>query len=235
MITFCIVVGWAWVERPSIPRTTVAKHYLFIYFFERAARKLLQSFIRRKRKNKNKNNFTINQPAVGSLLANETNTTRNRKTKKISKICKKIFCSVDTELNVRNLSAHWSSVTTTHLLKSSSTVMPASLPPHKFVSQTEPSIHSWKTSLAMSRDDTSPPTFPVSFSILEILFHQGLPKLPLWYRHKPASSSLGEAQRLVRRRWPSPQVAASALGSRCSTEAEIEGGSARRGASDAHN
>ena len=29
MITFCIVVGWAWVERPSIPRTTVAKHYLF--------------------------------------------------------------------------------------------------------------------------------------------------------------------------------------------------------------
>jgi len=63
MITFCIVVGWAWVERPSIPRTTVAKHYLF--FFERAARKLLQSFIRRKRKNKNKNNFTINQPAMG--------------------------------------------------------------------------------------------------------------------------------------------------------------------------
>jgi hypothetical protein len=106
MITFCIVVGWAWVECPSIPRTTVGKHYLFIYFFERAARKLLQSFIRRNRKNKNKNNFTINQPAVGSLLANETNTTRNQKTKKSRKYAKKIFCSVDTELNVRNLSAH---------------------------------------------------------------------------------------------------------------------------------
>jgi len=91
MITFCIVVGWAWVERPSIlGRPWPSITFLFL-FFERAARKLLQSFIRRNGKNKNKNNFTINQPAVGSLLANETNTTRNQKTKKSRKYAKKSF------------------------------------------------------------------------------------------------------------------------------------------------